>query len=113
MFYERIYAEEIQDKGFCCKCSLNADLSLEMKSYHGKDKQFVQRPACFGFPCVCIQTGYIFYHGRHKRAEQTTELEGKDGKNNTRSIHRGQNRVVCWSDSVQTLTIRLGMGVLF
>lgn len=52
MFYERIYAEEIQDKDFCCKCSLNADLSLEMKSYHGKDKQFVQQPVLVFHVCA-------------------------------------------------------------
>lgn len=98
---------------FCSKCRLDVDLSLKVKRYHGKDKQ-VCATACFGLPGVCRQTGCIFYRDRYERAEQTEELEGKRPENNTRSTHQGQNRVVCWIDSVQTLTIRLGVeGDLF
>lgn len=56
---------------------------------------------------MCIQTGYIFLQIQEGRADSGS----CDRRDNTRSIHQGQSRVVCWRDSIQTLTIRLGRGV--
>ncbi|KAI3355843.1 hypothetical protein L3Q82_004406 [Scortum barcoo] len=55
----------------------------------------------------CVHTDWLhFYNDGYKRAEQIMVVA--TGENNSKNIHQGQNRVVCWRDSIQTLTIRLG-----
>ena len=51
------------------------------------------------------------YKDRYKRAEQRVAAT-EDGKITRGNIQLGQNRVVCSRDSIQTLTIRLGRGLL-